>query len=88
VDKAGNLMVVGELFFDHRETECILSDIETGSAKWGIGLVTELTVVNSKVIKKRITGLELTKEPTYDTWILKAARTSAFLKDWQKEVEQ
>jgi hypothetical protein len=86
MDKNHNLMVIGELFFDHPQTESIMDDIDTGIVKWGLGLVMTVEVNDTKCVKKRITALELTIAPTYDTWIIKASTSIAPIKEMQQSL--
>jgi hypothetical protein len=81
VDEVGNLMVAGELFFNHRETERILDDIHSGKARWGLALETTVELQGCKCVKKSIASLEITQTPQEDTWILKASATAALFKD-------
>lgn len=76
----GQLLIVGEVYFERPEARRIAQDIESGAHPWGVSLCTDLTLAANQrsVLSKLVTHLGLTQIPEYgaeNTWLHLAARS-------------
>lgn len=86
VRQNGQLLIIGEMFFERPESRQIIADIEAGHY-WGVSLCTNLTMDAdmTTVYSKRVTHIGVTKDPEFgaeNTWIhLAATNWPAFYRE-------